>query len=64
VNEAKRLLNKKSPLLISVVGGSGSGKTTTIEYLTKHLAGLGLKIGVAKHIHREGFTIDTKGKGT
>lgn len=56
-------MNRK-PLFISVVGTSGSGKTTTIEYLTYHLSKLGFRIGVAKHIHREGFTIDTEGKDT
>jgi len=54
----------KSPLLISVVGTSGSGKTSTIEYLTAHLTKLGFRVGVAKHVHLEGFTIDTEGKDT
>lgn len=54
----------RTPLLISFVGTSGSGKTTAIEYLTAHLTRLGFKVGVAKHIHMEGFTIDTQGKDT
>ena len=54
----------KPPLLVSVVGTSGSGKTATIGYLTAQLTQLGFTVGVAKHIHREGFTIDTEGKDT
>ena len=56
--------DKRTSLVISVVGTSGSGKTTTIEYLTSALTKLDFKVGVAKHIHREGFTIDTEGKDT
>lgn len=52
------------PVMVSVLGTSGSGKTTTIEYLTSCLSKIGLRVGVAKHIHREGFTIDTEGKDT
>lgn len=55
---------KKKPLLVAFVGTSGSGKTTTMEYLTAQLTNLGFKVGVAKHIHEEGFTIDTEGKDT
>jgi molybdopterin-guanine dinucleotide biosynthesis protein MobB len=50
--------------MISVVGTSGSGKTATIEYLTKHLTKLGFTVGVGKHIHKEGFTVDSEGKDT
>ncbi|HMK83158.1 MAG TPA: molybdopterin-guanine dinucleotide biosynthesis protein B, partial [Candidatus Bathyarchaeia archaeon] len=55
---------KITPLVVAVVGTSGSGKTATIEYLTYNLTKLGFQVGVAKHIHREGFTIDTEGKDT
>ncbi len=58
------MARKRSPLIISVVGTSGSGKTATIAYLTNSLTKLGFRVGVAKHIHREGFTIDTEGKDT
>ena len=58
------LNNKIMPAVVSVVGTSGSGKTATIEYLTYNLTKLGFQVGVAKHIHREGFTIDTEGKDT
>src|SRR3972149_7150533 len=57
-------MSKKKPLMIAFVGTSGSGKTGTMEYLTKQLTELGFKVGVAKHIHEEGFTIDTGGKDT
>ena len=59
-----RLTTDKKPLMIAFVGTSGSGKTASMEYLTQHLTGLGFKVGVAKHIHEEGFTIDTEGKDT
>ena len=51
-------------LRVHVVGRSGSGKTTTIAYLTEHLTRLGFRVGVVKHIHQRGFTFDTKGKNT
>ena len=47
---------------IAILGTSGSGKTTTIEYLISHLSKEGFKIGSIKHIHRPDFTIDTAGK--
>jgi len=52
------------PLRVHVIGRSGSGKTTTIVYLTEHLTGLGFRVGVVKHVHQEGFTFDAKGKNT
>jgi len=51
-------------LVIAAVGTSGSGKTTTLEYLISHLSAEGYKIGSIKHIHREGFTIDKEGTNT
>jgi len=51
-------------VIIAVVGTSGSGKTTTIEYLISHLTKEGLKIASIKHIHRPDFPIDTVGKDT
>jgi molybdopterin-guanine dinucleotide biosynthesis protein MobB len=50
--------------MVAFVGTSGSGKTGTMEYLTQQLTRMGFKVGVAKHIHEEGFTIDTVGKDT
>jgi len=50
--------------VIAAVGTSGSGKTTTLEYLIHNLSVEGYKIGAIKHIHREGFTIDKEGTNT
>jgi len=52
------------PVVISVVGGKKSGKTTTIEYVVKDLARRGCKVAVAKYIPESDFTIDTEGKDT
>ena len=57
-------MHRKTPVTIFVIGTSGSGKTTTIEYLTAHLTGLGFHVGVVKHIHDVGLTLDTQGKDT
>jgi molybdopterin-guanine dinucleotide biosynthesis protein MobB len=51
-------------LVVAAVGTSGSGKTTTLEFLISHLSSEGYKIGAIKHIHREGFTIDREGSNT
>jgi len=51
-------------LVIAVVGSKGSGKTTTIEYLTRQLVKEGFKVGAIKHIHDPNFTIDTPKKDT
>jgi molybdopterin-guanine dinucleotide biosynthesis protein MobB len=51
-------------VVIAAVGISGSGKTTTLEYLISHLSSEGYKVGAIKHIHREGFTIDKEGTNT
>jgi molybdopterin-guanine dinucleotide biosynthesis protein MobB len=54
----------KKPVVIAVVGGKHSGKTTTIEALTSELTKRGYKIAVIKHIPEPNFTIDTVGKDT
>jgi molybdopterin-guanine dinucleotide biosynthesis protein B len=54
----------KKPVAIAVVGGKRSGKTTTIEALTRELTKKGYKIAVIKHIPEPNFTIDTEGKDT
>lgn len=50
--------------LIAVIGGKKSGKTTTIETLTRGLVKKGLKVAAIKHIPEPEFTIDTEGKDT
>lgn len=51
-------------VLIATIGISGSGKTTTIEYLISKLTAEGFQVGAIKHIHRENFTIDKEGTNT
>ncbi|MEM2321259.1 MAG: molybdopterin-guanine dinucleotide biosynthesis protein B [Candidatus Bathyarchaeia archaeon] len=51
-------------IMISVVGVSKSGKTTTIEYLVSRLVKDGYKVGSIKHIHHPDFSIDTEGTDT
>ncbi|MCJ7719332.1 molybdopterin-guanine dinucleotide biosynthesis protein B [Candidatus Bathyarchaeota archaeon] len=50
--------------VIAVVGGKKSGKTTTIEALTRGLAKRGFRVAAVKHIPEPDFTIDTEGKDT
>ncbi len=50
--------------LIAAIGISGSGKTTTLEYLISNLTSEGYKVGAIKHIHRENFTVDKEGTNT
>jgi len=51
-------------LIVAAVGISGSGKTTTVEYLISNLTKEGYNIGAIKHIHRENFSIDKEGTNT
>jgi molybdopterin-guanine dinucleotide biosynthesis protein B len=51
-------------LVIAAVGTSGSGKTTTLEYLISNLAAEGYRVGSIKHIHHKGFTMDREGTNT
>ena len=51
-------------LVIAVIGISGSGKTTTLEFLVSNLANEGYRIGAIKHIHHKGFKIDKEGTNT
>ncbi|MDR0318844.1 MAG: molybdopterin-guanine dinucleotide biosynthesis protein B, partial [Nitrososphaerota archaeon] len=51
-------------LVVAAIGRSGSGKTVTIEYLIKQFSVENYRVGAVKHIHHEGFTIDTEGKNT
>src|SRR3990172_9759015 len=50
--------------VISVIGRSKSGKTTTVEYIISNLSGQGYKVGSAKHVHHSNFTLDVEGKDT
>ena len=49
------------PPVISVVGSSGSGKTTILEKLIRQLSRLGFRVGTIKH-HPHDFEIDRPGK--
>ncbi len=49
--------------VISIVGASGSGKTTFLEKLIPELAARGYRVGAIKH-DAHGFEIDREGKDT
>jgi molybdopterin-guanine dinucleotide biosynthesis protein B len=51
-------------LIIAVIGTSGSGKTTTIEYLISQLTNEGYKVGAIKHIFHKGVQFDKEGTNT
>ncbi|MBS7616349.1 molybdopterin-guanine dinucleotide biosynthesis protein B [Candidatus Bathyarchaeota archaeon] len=55
---------RQKPIVIAVVGGKSSGKTTTVEALTETLTKKGYKVAAVKHIPEKDFTIDTKDKDT
>jgi molybdopterin-guanine dinucleotide biosynthesis protein B len=55
---------KSKMKVIAIVGSKSSGKTTTIEILTRELTRRGYKIAAAKHIPEPNFTIDKEGKDT
>jgi len=50
--------------VFSVYGISGSGKTTTIEYIIRELIRRGYTVGSVKDIHFEQFAMDTAGTNT
>jgi len=54
---------KGSPLILCVVGFSGSGKTTVMEKLITEFKSYGLCIGTIKH-DAHGFEMDRPGKDT
>ncbi|MEM3874202.1 MAG: molybdopterin-guanine dinucleotide biosynthesis protein B [Candidatus Bathyarchaeia archaeon] len=56
--------NKVTATVIAVLGSKESGKTTTIEALTRELTSRGYKVAAVKHIPEKNFTIDTEGKDT
>ncbi|MDD4930091.1 MAG: molybdopterin-guanine dinucleotide biosynthesis protein B [Gallionella sp.] len=49
------------PIVISIVGHSGAGKTTLVEKLVRELSGQGLSIATIKHAHHK-VALDTPGK--
>jgi molybdopterin-guanine dinucleotide biosynthesis protein MobB len=51
-------------LVIAAVGTSGSGKTTTLEYLVSRFSDEGCRVGAIKHIHHPDFSIDREGTNT
>ncbi len=57
-------MTQKGCPVVSVIGKKNSGKTWTVETLTSILSKRGVRIGVIKHIHHRGFTLDTPGKDT
>ena len=54
-------VNRVSPLVISVVGSSGAGKTTLIERLLRELSGRKYTVAAVKHCPH-GFDLDVEGK--
>lgn len=54
----------RKPIIVAVVGSKRSGKTTTVETLTKELTSRGYRVAAVKHIHKPDFTIDREGKDT
>jgi molybdopterin-guanine dinucleotide biosynthesis protein MobB len=50
--------------IVSVVGSRQSGKTATVEVLTRGLTEKRYRVATAKHIPEADFTIDTKKKDT
>ena len=52
------------PVLLSVVGRKGAGKSEVLEALIALLKEKGLRVGVMKHLAREDFEIDQPGKDT
>jgi len=54
----------RTVLVVAAVGASGSGKTTTLEYLISRFTDEGYSVGTIKHIHHKGFSIDRKGTNT
>ena len=49
---------------ITVLGLTGSGKTTVIENIISELKRRGYSVGSIKQIHNEAFRMDTEGKNT
>ncbi len=54
-------VDRLSPLVVSVVGNSGAGKTTLIEGLLRELSSRKYRVAAVKHCPH-GFDLDVKGK--
>jgi len=54
-------VNRLSPLVVSVVGNSGAGKTTLIERLLREFSGRKYRVAAVKHCPH-GFDLDVEGK--
>ena len=63
-NKSHATESERMVLVIAAVGTSGSGKTTTLEYLISNLASEGYRVGAIKHIYHKGFKIDKEGTNT
>lgn len=63
-NEENNNENLRPFLLVSLIGYSNSGKTTSIEKMIEFLKEKGYFLIVLKHTDKEDFSIDTKGKNT
>jgi len=50
--------------ILGVLGHKNSGKTTVAESIVSTLVKRGFKVAVAKHISKEGFSMDSEGKDT
>lgn len=50
--------------VVAVVGNKKSGKTTTVEILTRGLSYRGYRVATVKHIPKSNFTIDREGTDT
>ena len=50
--------------IVTIIGLSGSGKTTVAEALIPALRARGYRVGSVKSIHASGFEMDTPGKNT
>jgi len=55
--------NVRIPVL-AVLGRKNSGKTTVAEHVVSTLVERGFKVAAAKHISKEGFSMDKEGKDT
>ena len=54
-------MNRLNPLVVSVVGNSGAGKTTLIERLLRELSRRKYRVAAVKHCP-QGFDMDAEGK--